>query len=71
MKQKHHPDIQYCETRTQALKNSDAALLVTDWPEFNQITRKELKQMNNPIILEGMRPDYELSEENTEGVTWP
>jgi hypothetical protein len=27
--------------------------------------------MNNPIILEGMRPDYEIDEENTEGVTWP
>jgi UDPglucose 6-dehydrogenase len=71
MKQKHHPDIQYCETRTEALKNSDAALLVTDWPEFDEITRKELKQMNNPIILEGMRPDYELDEKNREGVTWP
>jgi UDPglucose 6-dehydrogenase len=71
MKQKHHPDIQYCETRTQALKNSNAALLATDWPEFNQITRKEIKQMNNPLVLEGMKPDYKLDKENTEGVTWP
>ena len=71
MKEKHHPDITYCETRQEAMKHADAALLVTDWPEFDEITLEELREMNEPIILEGMRPDYEIPEENKEGVTWP
>lgn len=71
MKEKHHPEIQYCDTRQEALKDSDAALIVTDWEEFNQITLEEINKMKNPVILEGMKPDYELPNEKTEGVTWP
>jgi UDPglucose 6-dehydrogenase len=71
MREKHHPDITYCDTRQEALKDSDAALLVTDWDEFNEITLEELRGMRQPVILEGMKPDYEIPEENREGVTWP
>jgi UDPglucose 6-dehydrogenase len=71
MKQKHHPKIQYCDTRQEAMKDSDAALIVTDWEEFNQITLEEINKMKNPVILEGMKPDYQLPKEKTEGVTWP
>jgi UDPglucose 6-dehydrogenase len=71
MREKHHPDITYCKTRQEALKEADAALLVTDWDEFDEITLEELREMNEPIILEGMRPEYDIPEENREGVTWP
>lgn len=71
MREKHQPDITYCETRQEAMEDADAALLVTDWPEFDEITLKELREMNEPIILEGMRADYDLPDENKEGVTWP
>jgi UDPglucose 6-dehydrogenase len=71
MKEKHYRDIDYCKTRQEAMKNSDAALIVTDWPEFDEIKLKELRKMNEPVILEGMRPNYEIPEENKEGVTWP
>ncbi|MFB6116244.1 MAG: UDP-glucose/GDP-mannose dehydrogenase family protein [Candidatus Nanosalina sp.] len=71
MREKHHPDIEYCETRQEALEGADAALIVTDWPEFDEITREELKQMDNRLVLEGMRPDYDLPEDSREGVTWP
>jgi UDPglucose 6-dehydrogenase len=71
MEEKHHPDIEYSDTRQEALQDSDAALLVTDWPEFDEITLEELREMKEPMILEGMKPDYNIPEENKEGVTWP
>ena len=71
MREKHHSDINYCETRQKALKDADCALIVTDWPEFDEITRGELKEMNNQLVLEGMKPDYDLPDEVKEGVTWP
>jgi hypothetical protein len=45
--------------------------VITDWPEFDEITRSELKQMDNQLVLDGMRSKYDLPEEVTEGVTWP
>ncbi|MFB6158474.1 MAG: UDP-glucose/GDP-mannose dehydrogenase family protein [Candidatus Nanohalobium sp.] len=66
-----HPDITYTETWEEALEDADAALLVTDWEEFDEISRKDLKKMKEPILLEGRRMDYDLPDENTEGVTWP
>lgn len=66
-----HPNIRYTESYQEALENSDAALLITDWDEFNQISRKDLKTMNKPLLLEGRRMEYELDEENREGITWP
>ena len=71
MKEKHHPEIEYTESYQEALEDSVAALLVTDWEEFNQITRKDLKTMKKPLLLEGRRMGYELDEEKREGVTWP
>lgn len=68
---KHHPEIKYCKTRQEALKNSDIALIVTNWSEFDEITLKELKTMREPLILEGMKQDYKIPEESREGITWP
>ena len=70
MKQKH-PDIEYTSTYEEALENTDAGLIVTDWEEFNQISREDLKKMNKALILEGRRMEYEIDKENREGVTWP
>jgi UDPglucose 6-dehydrogenase len=70
MREKHHPDIKYTDSYREALENSDAALIVTDWDEFDSISRADLKTMNSQLILEGMKIDYDLPEENKEGVTW-
>jgi UDPglucose 6-dehydrogenase len=70
MKQKH-PSIEYTSSYEEAMNDTDAALLVTDWSEFNQISRKDLKTMNKPLMLEGRRIGYDLNKKNKEGVTWP
>jgi len=70
MKEKHHPNINYVKTYPEALKKADAALIVTDWPEFNKINRKDLKTMNRPLILEGRKMKYRIPEKNRKGITW-
>jgi len=70
MKQKH-PDIQYTSNYKKALENTDAGLIITDWPEFNSISRKDLKTMKRPLLLEGRRMEYNIKGENREGITWP
>lgn len=69
MKQKH-PDIEYTSSYEEAMTDADATLLVTDWPEFNQISRKDLKNMHTPLMLEGRKMSYGLDKE-TKGITWP
>ncbi len=54
-----------------ALEHSDAALIVTDWEEFNSISREDLKMMNNTLLLDGRRMDYYIDPETREGITWP
>ena len=43
-----------CTTIEDALKDSDAAMIFTKWPEFKSLDSKFLKQfMKNPIIIDG------------------
>ncbi|MFB6241335.1 MAG: UDP-glucose/GDP-mannose dehydrogenase family protein [Candidatus Nanosalina sp.] len=68
---KIYGDIEYSETYTEVLEGSDAAILVTDWEEFNNIDRGDLKKMSNPLLIEGRKIDHNAPEKFTEGVTWP
>ncbi len=68
--QEIHPDIKYTDSYQKALKDSDAALLITDWSEFNDISRKDLEMMNNCLILEGRKMNYQIPEETRRGITW-
>ncbi|MFB6292110.1 MAG: UDP-glucose/GDP-mannose dehydrogenase family protein [Candidatus Nanohaloarchaea archaeon] len=70
MKQ-HHPGIDYTESYQEALEDADGALLLTEWPEFDGISRGDLKLMENPVLLEGRKTDHDLPEELREGITWP
>jgi len=55
-----YPDIEYAETALDALTNVDGALIVTDWPEFEQLNTNDLPE---PTI-EGRKMD------KTEGICW-
>jgi nucleotide sugar dehydrogenase len=46
--------VQLCESAEEALLGADAAILVTEWPEFRKITPEQFKQwMKRPILLDG------------------
>lgn len=66
-----HPDIEYAESAASALQEVDAGLIVTHWEEFNDLTMEEIRRMNNPVIIEGRKMEYEILEEHTEGLSWP
>jgi len=64
------PEISYQNSYEEALKSSDAALLLTDWDEFEEISRRDLKVMKSPLLLEGRRISHD-AKNHSEGVTWP
>jgi hypothetical protein len=44
--------------------------LLTDREEFEEISRRDLKMMKTPLLLEGWRVSYNIKN-YSEGVTWP
>lgn len=65
------PSIGYVSSVEEALEGAAAALIVTKWDEFGDITLDELRLMETPLVLEGMKTDSDLPEDYREGVTWP
>lgn len=64
--QKIVSDIEYCSTAAEALKDADAALILTEWPEFQSL-QGEFNLMKSKIIIEGRRI---LSYDDKEGICW-
>jgi len=62
------PDINYCKSIGEALDNSDACLILTDWPEFKSLSDKDFSRMNKKIIIEGRKVLENV--DNFEGVCW-
>jgi len=64
--QKIVSNIEYCSTAAEALKGADAALVLTEWPEFRYL-QKEFDQMKSKIIIEGRKI---LLYDDKEGICW-
>jgi len=60
------PDIEYCESTAGALKDADACLIMTEWPEFGELDR-EFELMRSRVVIEGRKI---LSLEDAEGICW-
>lgn len=49
-------DIAFLDSVDEALQDADAAIIVTAWPQFAQLTGKRLKGlMRNPVVIDGRR----------------
>ena len=47
-------DVEYCNDSYDAAKNSDALIIITEWPEFRELDLREIKSlMKNPLIIDG------------------
>ena len=55
-----YPDIEYTEDYSEALKDAEGALIVTDWEEFKQISPEKLPE----ATIEGRKLD------KAEGICW-
>lgn len=67
---KLHPDITYCNSKEDALKDSDACLIITDWDEFKSLTDNEFGLMRGNVIIEGRRVLNPEKVKNFEGIAW-
>lgn len=48
------PDLKYASSIYEAVKNQDAAVIVTDWPEFIDADMRKIKKLlKKPIIVDG------------------
>jgi UDPglucose 6-dehydrogenase len=62
------PSVIICESAEEALKDADAAILVTEWREFRQISADDFKKwMNRPIIMDG-RNALDAAALNAQGI---
>lgn len=59
-------NIDYRASAAEALKDADACLVMTEWPEFGQLD-KEFDLMKSKVIIEGRRV---LSCRDAEGICW-
>lgn len=60
------PDIEYCESTAEALKDADVCLIMTEWPEFGELDC-EFDLMRGKIIIEGRKI---LKCGRAEGICW-
>ena len=65
------PNVDYTNSVEEALEGAVAALIVTDWDEFGDITLDDLRLMEEPLLIEGMKTDSGIPGDYREGVTWP
>lgn len=61
-----HQNLQYVKTPEEALQDSDACILVTEWSEYIHIPIETFKErMRNPIVIDGRRVyNYQKFREN-------
>jgi UDPglucose 6-dehydrogenase len=64
--QKVVSDVKYCRSAAEALKGTDACLIMTEWPEFGGL-EEEFDLMKSRVIFEGRRI---LSCGGVEGICW-
>jgi len=64
------PNINYAGDMKEAIKGSDACLIVTEWEEFRKLEDKDFKKMKNRIIIEGRKILDRNKVSNFEGICW-
>ncbi len=48
------PGVTMCDSALDAVQGADAAVIVTEWPEFTELDLDELRErMSNPVIVDG------------------
>lgn len=65
-----HPEIEYCDKKTDCLKGADACLIMTDWDEFKDLSDQEFGAMKSRIILEARKVLNRDNVKGFEGVCW-
>ncbi|MCK4497462.1 MAG: UDP-glucose/GDP-mannose dehydrogenase family protein [Candidatus Aenigmarchaeota archaeon] len=64
------PDLLYCKTAKEALRGSDACLVLTEWEDFKNLEDKDFSVMKNRVIIEGRKALNPNKVKDFEGVCW-
>jgi UDPglucose 6-dehydrogenase len=64
------PNLNYCKTSREALKDSDGCLILTEWDEFKKLRNRDFDVMRNKVIIEGRKVLNPKYVKNFEGVCW-
>ncbi|MGM0605992.1 MAG: UDP-glucose 6-dehydrogenase AglM [Halobacteriota archaeon] len=63
-----YPSIEYAESAGGALSEAAAAVIATDWPEFDELSFEE---MSRSVVVDGRRIDVDAADLDVyEGLTW-
>ncbi|MEE9323211.1 MAG: UDP-glucose/GDP-mannose dehydrogenase family protein [Candidatus Aenigmarchaeota archaeon] len=68
--QKVFPDVEYAENAKEAIRDSDACLIVTEWKEFKDLSEKDFGAMKGKVILEGRRILDRNRVSGFDGICW-
>lgn len=60
------PEIEYCQNAEEALREADGCLIMTEWPQFEDLDH-EFDLMHSRVIIEGRRI---LKCRDAEGICW-
>jgi UDPglucose 6-dehydrogenase len=63
------PEIEYCNSAIDALRGSDACLIMTEWNEFKSLD-KEFKVMKNKLIIDGRHMQSLRNDIDYVGLCW-
>jgi len=63
------PDVEYLASASPTLSGAQAALVVTDWPEFEALDR-EFDLMSGDVVIDGRRVVERRDGLTYEGLTW-
>lgn len=67
---KHFPEISYCDTIDETIKDADVCIIFTEWKEIKEYDiNKYVELMKEPLILDG-RNCYELKDVEGKGITY-
>ena len=64
------PKINCAVSAAEAIKESDACLILTDWEEFKRLSDKDFGQMKSKIIIEGRKILDKKKVSGFEGICW-
>ncbi|MDJ0332635.1 UDP-glucose/GDP-mannose dehydrogenase family protein [Planococcus sp. S3-L1] len=63
------PLVQYAVSIEEAIENSDAALILTDWDEFKNVDLAVFKKMKKPLVIDG-RNCFSVKEMERNGIDY-
>ncbi len=61
------PSISYAGSASEALKDADCCLVMTEWPEFSRLSDEFSLMKQPPVILEGRKM---IPRDDVEGICW-